>query len=104
MDLDVLQTAAFAVLDEAVNLDKLPAMDRAFKAIELRAKLRGLFPKSGADAEEMPTGPIRVELTLIDAGNRQLVQNGQEEDVEDDIIEVTDQREPQVAIERRVHI
>jgi predicted DNA-binding transcriptional regulator YafY len=80
MDLDTLQTAAFAVLEEAVDLDKLPAMDRAFKAIELRAKLRGLFPKTGTEPDEMPTGPIRVELTLIDAGNRKLVTNSQEYD------------------------
>jgi hypothetical protein len=80
MDLDTLQTAAFAVLEEAVDLDKLPAMDRAFKAIELRAKLRGLFPKTGAESEEMPTGPIRVELTLINEGNRRLVTNSREYD------------------------
>jgi len=57
-DIDALQATALQVLEAAVDLDKLPAMDRAVKLIELRAKLRGLFPKLGASElnNDMPTG------------------------------------------------
>lgn len=84
MDLEALQLVAFEVLEEAVTLDKLPAMDRALKAIELRAKLRGLFPKAGAETEPFPTGPITVQFEIIEGGNRTLVTNSQEFDVDDD--------------------
>ncbi len=83
-ELDALQLVAFEVLEEAVTLDKLPAMDRALKAIELRAKLRGLFPKPGTETEPLPTGPIRVEFTVIEGGNRTLVTNSQEFELGDD--------------------
>ncbi len=84
MDLDALQAAAVRVLEEAVDLDKLPAIDRAFKAIELRAKLRGLFPKVGAETEPLPTGPIKVEIGFIEGGNNNLVTNSLEHDDQDD--------------------
>ena len=106
MDLDALQAAAVRVLEEAVDLDKLPAIDRAFKAIELRAKLRGLFPKLGAETEPLPTGPITVELFVIEGGNRQLVTNSQEDDDEDiiDSIGQAPAAETSGSIERRVHL
>lgn len=89
-ELDALQLVAFEVLEEAVTLDKLPAMDRAFKAIELRARLRGLFPKPLAETEPLPTGPIKIQFELIGSGNSRLVENSAEvgdDDELDDIIQ-----------------
>jgi len=83
-DIDALQAAAVQVLEEAVDLDKLPAIDRALKAVELRAKLRGLFPKLGAEAEPLPTGPIRIEFEVIRGGNSQLVTDSLEFGIDGD--------------------
>jgi len=104
MDLDALQLVAFEVLEEAVTLDKLPAIDRAFKAIELRAKLRGLFPKPGLEVQEVKTGPIKVEFTVIEGGNRTLVTNSQEVELDEEPDIIAPTAETQGAIERKVHL
>ncbi len=92
-ELDALQLVAFEVLEEAVTLDKLPAMDRAFKAIELRARLRGLFPKPGLEVEELrPIGPIQIEI--IRGGNRQLVTDSMEDAEEFDESRLREARMP----------
>ena len=103
MDLDRRQARMESNLN-ALAADELPpALAALIRISDQRNKLFGLYPKTGAEADALPTGPITVELKLIDEGNRRLVTNSQE-DSEEDIIEVTDQREPQGAIERRVHI
>ncbi len=94
MDLDRWQARMESNLN-ALAADELPmALAALIRISDQRNKLFGLYPKPGADAEEMPTGPITVKLQLIPGGNSQLIQSSQE-DIEDEIIDVTNRHEPQ---------
>jgi len=89
MDLDRWQARMESNLN-ALAADELPpALAALIRISDQRNKLFGLYPKTGAEAEAMPTGPIVVELKLIPGGNSQLVTNSKEydDDEEPDIIE-----------------
>lgn len=82
-DLATLQREAFEILDEAVGLDRLAAIDRVLKITDQRNRLANLYPRPGTGEEnDIPTGPIRLELTVVPAGNQRLIDPDPDDDME----------------------
>ncbi len=106
MDLDRWQARMEHGLN-ALAADELPpAMAALIRISDQRNKLFGLYPKAGAEPEELRTGPITVQIEVIEGGNRQLVTNSQEFDADDaaeeDIEAVVRGEYPTVAAARTI--
>ncbi len=76
MDQDWLQRHIIELIGSLQPEDQSPAIGRLISLLDQRNKLHGLYPKAGTGEEaEVPTGPIRVQFEILDAGNQKLVLN-----------------------------
>jgi len=72
-----LQGEAINEVETSGGTDKLSAIQTALKVLDQSSRLGNLYPKPGiVDGEDTPTGPIEVKLSLVDTGNRKLVDQG----------------------------
>ncbi len=91
MTLDALQAQLMGNIG-SLSAEDLPATANALRSVVAeKSKMLGLYPKLGADTEPMPTGPITLELHVIEGGNRRLVTNSMEHDAQGNSIFATEQ-------------
>ncbi len=86
MDLDAWQGQLMADLPNLPVERRPGAVDTLVRISDQRLKLFGLYARPGAGGEEMPTGPITLELRIIPPGNRVEAEEpgaGETEDLED---------------------
>lgn len=82
-DQDHLQEHMLGLLDMLAPEDQASVLGKILGVLDQRAKLFDLYPRSGKEGGEVPTGPLEVRIEFIDAGNRQLVTNSLEKDDDD---------------------
>ena len=90
IDLDRWQAYVERNLDSLAADELPPAISALVRISDQRNKLFGLYPRPGTEAEPLITGPIRVEFTVIEGGNSQLVTDSLEvgdDDELDDLIQ-----------------
>ncbi len=88
IDLDRWQARVERNLDSLAADELPPAISALVRISDQRNKLFGLYPRPGTEAEEPPTGPIKITFEIIEPGNSRLVENSQEledDDAEEDI-------------------
>ncbi len=84
IDLDRWQSKVESGLNSLAVEDLPPAIAALIRISDQRNKLFGLYPKPGLEVQELKTGPIEIQFTVIEGGNRDLVTNSQEDALDDD--------------------
>lgn len=60
-------------IESATSDDRHTIIATGLKTLTELGKLHGVYPEKGIGESDYPTGPISVEIQLIPAGNRSLV-------------------------------
>jgi hypothetical protein len=69
---------------------RLGMIDTLLRLSDQRLKLHGLYSKPSSDTKQLPTDPIRLEVTIIPSGNRQMIDDSDEEEYREDGIDAGD--------------